>query len=207
MDAPWPHRPASTKRTSNRATVAVVGAVVSVLLVSFVIVLARSTAARWDLPERPDERPAPSAPPVPKRTATMPWRIEPATLRPELPDASFIWPVDGDFSGPYVSTVDPEAADVWVALTGGDGRENKIAVHGLDPTSGRVLWDRPMEGALCASEADAHGVACAELLDRDPATGVGRRWRLHLLDPAPAKPGAAVRWPAGSACCTGPATP
>lgn len=63
-----------------------------------------------------------------------------------------------------------------------------MAAHGLDPVTGRQLWSRPLEGGLCATEADRRGVACAEMVDRDPATGLGRTWRLHLLDPRTGEP-------------------
>ena len=160
----------------------VIGLIVA-LVVGFAVVVARNAGTRSES-SRPDDRPppAPSAPAVPERPVTIPWQLEPGDLRPELSGAEFVGPVDGDFSGPYVAAVDPAAAEVWVALTG-DDQEDKIVVHGVDPTSGRVWWNRPMDGALCAAEPDARGLVCAEALDRDPATGLGRKWRLHLLDP------------------------
>lgn len=170
------------RRRSRNLTLVAIGVFALVLVIAFVIVLGRNVAALLDSPrlERPPTRS--STPPVPERPVTLPWQVEPDELRPELAGAQFIGPVDGDFSGPYVSAVDPKITDVWVALTGGQDEE-KITVHGIDPTSGRVLWDRPMEGALCAREADPRGLVCAEMLDRDPSTGLGRKWRLHLLDP------------------------
>ncbi len=177
-------QPAAKPRSSKLLTVVVIGLVVFVLMISFVIVLARSLVSLIDSPRPYRDRPpiSSSAPPVPERPVTIPWQLEPDQLRPELSGAEFIGPIDGDFSGPYVSAVDPKIADVWVALTGEHG-EGKMAVHGVDATTGKVLWDRPMEGGLCAGEADPRGLVCAETLDRDPSTGLGRKWRLHLLDP------------------------
>ncbi len=156
-----------------------------VLVITGVVVLARSLGSqlgRLSSFERPAPTSSPSGPAVPDRSPTVPWRISPDELRPDLPGAEFVGPIDGDFSGPYVTAVDPSITDVWVALTG-DPDERGIVVHGIDPNSGRVLWDRPMEGALCAREADPRGLVCAEVLDRDPASGTGRQWRLQLLDP------------------------
>ncbi|NYE75559.1 PQQ-binding-like beta-propeller repeat protein [Microlunatus parietis] len=188
-----PPRPTAPRsRTPAYVPIVVIGVVV-VLLIAAAVVAGRSVAGLLDrtgYADRPRiERPTPrpSAPPVPERPVTVPWRIEPGQLRPDLTGAEFVGPVDGDFSGPYVSAVDPKVADIWVALTGDDDERGMVA-HGLDPATGRPLWDRPMEGGLCATEADRRGVACAELLDRDPATGLGRRWRLHLLDPRTGEP-------------------
>jgi hypothetical protein len=122
---------------------------------------------------------------------TVDWRITPKKLRPELPEPEFIGPVDGDHSGPYLSAVDPKIADVWVAMTGTDDEE-KMIIHGIDPQSGRVRWDRPMESGLCASEAHPAGLVCAELLVRDRTTKLGRRWRLQLLDPRGRRDGPAT---------------
>jgi hypothetical protein len=177
----WESGPKPTAATrAARVLAVVVIAVVALVLLCVVGVIAGGGGSRTEPP--PSIQDSPSRESVPNRPVTVSWRIAPQQLRPDLPGATFIGAVDGDFSGPRVSAVDPKITDVWVALTG-DQDEAKIVAHGVDPASGHVLWNRPMEGALCASEADPSGLVCAELLDRDPATGLGRRWRLHLLDP------------------------
>lgn len=123
-------------------------------------------------------RPESSAPKVPQRPAPISWKIEPAALRPQLAGAKFIGGMDGDFSGPYVA----EQAGVWLTLTGAADEQNTV-LHALDPDTGTVRWQRPLEGGLCASEAGPAGIVCAGVIDRDPRSGSGRRWLLQRLDP------------------------
>ncbi|SDT04595.1 outer membrane protein assembly factor BamB family protein [Microlunatus soli] len=126
-------------------------------------------------------RPAPtrsSAPSVPERQAELRWKIKPAALRPKLAEAEFVAAIDGDFDGPYVT----EQHGLWLTLTGTEDAEQTV-LHAIDPATGKVRWQRPIDGALCTAEADPAGIICAEIVDRDATSGSGKRWRLQRLDP------------------------
>lgn len=118
-----------------------------------------------------------SAPPeIPQETV---WSLTPGDLRTDLPGAQFVSSIDGDFESGYVTGV----AGLWLTLTGNEADASTV-LHAIDPATGTQRWQRALDGVLCTTEAPASGVLCASVLDRDPATGLGTRWRLHQLDPA-----------------------
>lgn len=121
----------------------------------------------------------PSAPPVPERQASLIWKKDATTLRTDLREPELISTLDGDYSGPYLAEID----DRWLIATG-DEHGDRTVVHALDPDTGAVVWQRRLEGALCMPEPPPSGIVCASILERDPATRAGKRWRLHLIDPA-----------------------
>jgi PQQ-like domain len=125
---------------------------------------------------QPRSTPPPSPPP---QASTTTWALEPGQLRPDLPGAAFIPSLDGDFATGYVA----EVAGVWLTLTGTDEAEH-TELHAVVPQTGVVRWQRELDGALCGSEGPKTAILCASVLQRDPATGLGTRWRLHVLDPA-----------------------
>jgi hypothetical protein len=118
--------------------------------------------------------PAPRAP-----AATVPdvWRLDPARLSPQVSGARFLGSLDGSFESSYVA----EVGGVWLATTG-DANAGSTALHAVDPATGAVRWRRDLDGVLCATEAPKAGLLCASVLQRDPARGLGTRWRLHLID-------------------------
>ena len=105
------------------------------------------------------------------------WIIEPQQVRTDLPGAEFVGGIDGSMDGGYLA----DLKTAWIALSGTDD-DKQIAVHALDPTSGRQLWTRGLEQGLCATEPVSAGLVCAEAIATDPSTGLGTRWRLLVLD-------------------------
>lgn len=61
----------------------------------------------------------------------------------------------------------------WIALSGTDD-DKQIAVHALDPPSGRQLWTRGLEQGLCATEPVSAGLVCAEAIATDPRRASAR---------------------------------
>lgn len=170
---PWLAVPRPTSiRTTLLLTLLVttVGLPLCLILVGVVV----SGAGTPDRPPR--STPPPSPPP---QASTTTWALEPGQLRPDLPGARFIPSLDGDFATWYVS----EVAGVWLTLTGTDKAED-TELHAVVPGTGVVRWRRELDGALCGSEGPKTGILCASVLQRDAATGLGTRWRLHVLDPA-----------------------
>ena len=121
---------------------------------------------------------------IPTRTSPVErlgavWSAEPRSLRPDLSAPEFVSAVDGTFD--EVRVIDGGAA--WLVLTG-DERDADIRLHGLDPATGRELWQRPLANGLCAPALLKKSVLCAYSSGTDPATGLGTSWRLLLVDPA-----------------------
>lgn len=115
-----------------------------------------------------------SPPPEPLGTA---WVTKAGQVRTDLPGAEFVGGLDGSMDGGYVA----DLTTAWLALTGTED-DRRVAVHALDPATGSQLWTRPLEQGLCATETLPDGAVCAEALRVDPATGMGTRWRLMVLD-------------------------
>jgi hypothetical protein len=147
------------------------------VLLAVVLVVSRACAHR-DEPAAPRD----AAPAVDRPDATgevgATWHVEATALRPDLSAPRLVGAVDGAFDGPYVA----DLTDVWV-LTSGSEQAQETVLHALDPASGDVVWERALDGVLCATEAHAAGLPCASVLERDPGTGLGVRWQLHLIDP------------------------
>ncbi|GAB2584131.1 PQQ-binding-like beta-propeller repeat protein [Microlunatus antarcticus] len=120
-----------------------------------------------------------TTPPVTTRPGAVPnvWSIGPARLSPTVTGARFLGSIDGSFQQSYVA----EVGGLWLTTTG-DPNAASTALHALDPATGEVRWQRDLDGVLCATEAPKAGLLCASVLERDPATGLGTRWRLHRLD-------------------------
>jgi outer membrane protein assembly factor BamB len=142
------------------------------LLVLLVVVSVLGRAA-----ESEPTHPRASSAPRPDALAPV-WKIDPAGLRPDLPEARFLGSIDGSFDQSYVA----EVGGVWLATTG-DEDAGGTALHAVDPTTGNVRWQRRLDGVLCTTEVPSRGLLCVSVLARDHATGLGTRWRLHLLDP------------------------
>ena len=66
----------------------------------------------------------------------------------------------------------------------GDAEDRRIAVHGLDAGTGRPLWRADLPNGICAAIPLKSRLVCAASVATDPATGLGTRWRISLLDPA-----------------------
>ena len=127
----------------------------------------------------PDPRDRARSPQAPRPgTAANIWRLDAAGLRADLPGARFLGSIDGSFQRSYVA----EVGGLWLTTTG-DPNAASTALHALDPATGAVRWERDLDGVLCATEAPKAGLLCASVVARDPATGLGTRWRLHRLDP------------------------
>lgn len=125
--------------------------------------------------------------PVPTRTPTpalpvLPpvWSVRPGELRTDLAGgAELVAPIDGTFDANRLVAV----GDIWVVLTG-DGEDRRIAVHGIDASTGRPLWRTDLPNGVCAAAPSKGRLVCAASVATDPATGLGTRWRISLLDPA-----------------------
>ncbi|MFC7406764.1 hypothetical protein [Georgenia alba] len=174
--APWasPRRPASRHR--KRWVGLVVVLVIFALFRGCVAILEGVTGADDSSgPPSGTSAPAPTSSDV---TAT--WQLAATDLREDLGAPELVGHVDGSFDGPpYLS----RAGGTWVVLTG-TSDDGEIVAHGVDRANGNEQWERELDGALCAPEAIDAGLFCASVLERDQATGIGTRWRLHLLDPA-----------------------
>lgn len=107
------------------------------------------------------------------------WSVDPGQLRPDLSAAEFIAPVDGSFDANRLVAL----GDTWAVLTG-DAEDRRIAVHGLDAGTGRPLWRADLPNGICAAIPLKSRLVCAASVATDPATGLGTRWRISLLDPA-----------------------
>lgn len=134
------------------------------------------------LPDRADRRtpspPRTPAPTLPELVAT--WSVRPSELRPDLgAGAELISAVDGTFDQNRVV----DAGTRWVVLTG-DAADHRIAAHGIDPGTGRATWRAELPDGLCAAQVLGSEVLCAASTATDPATGLGIRWRISVLDPA-----------------------
>lgn len=151
-----------------------IGAVVVVLLlVRAISALSDGGESRSDSGATPDDTARPN-------DVGATWVVQDADLRPELDEPDFVGELDGSFDGNYLV----DAGPAWLAMTG-DEAGGDIALHGLDPESGEEVWRRELDGGLCAPDPLPDGlVFCASALQRDRATDLGTRWRLHLLDPA-----------------------
>ena len=124
--------------------------------------------------------------PVPTATRSVPssslgtqWTTSATSLRPDLAKAELMGGVDGTFDERRVI----DAGSVWGVLTG-DADDSSVWVHGLDPSSGRELWKHALDDGLCAKRLLGKSLLCASAIEHDPATGLGTRWHLALLDPA-----------------------
>ncbi len=116
--------------------------------------------------------------PLPGTVASV-WTLDATQARPDLEGARFLGSLDGDFASGFVADV----RGTWVAVSGTKAAGD-TAVHAIDPATGAVRWTRELDGALCTTEAPTSGLLCASALARDPATGLGTRWRLHRVDPS-----------------------
>jgi len=126
--------------------------------------------------ERPYMPTTPQAP-VPELAAT--WTLEPGKLRPDLADPEILTPVDGSFDDNHVVAV----GDVWAILTS-DHNDRNVAVHGIDQRTGEPRWRKELPDGICAANPLGKALLCARSAANDPATGLGIRWRISLLDPA-----------------------
>ncbi len=117
------------------------------------------------------------------------WTLPAPSLRPDLAKAELVGDVDGTFDDHRVI----DAGQAWVVLTG-DANDNAVWVHGLDPGSGRELWKHALDNGLCAADLVGTAVLCASAIEQDPATGLGTRWHLALLDPATGDERNGVDW-------------
>lgn len=176
-------QPPQTGSHNRKAAIVVGGLIVVVVVVLRVIGAVtsdRDPGSEVD-PGSGPTRPSPAA--VPERPMKVSWKLQPTTLRPDLPGAQFIGAIDGDFSGPRVAGEKlPDDGDLWLVLTG-DKDERRMILHAVDPDTGQVRWQRPMEGGLCATGSGEAGIVCASTLERDQKSGAGRRWLLQTLDP------------------------
>ncbi|MFT3833428.1 MAG: PQQ-binding-like beta-propeller repeat protein [Micropruina sp.] len=147
------------------------------LLVLFAIALVGSL---FDGGERRSD-PGPSrtpTPTLPELAAT--WSVRPSELRPDLgTGAELVAPVDGSFDPNRVVAI----GTTWVVLSG-DAEDRAIAVHGLDASTGRVLWRTDLPNGVCAATPVKSRLVCAASTATDPVTGLGTSWRISLLDPA-----------------------
>lgn len=123
-------------------------------------------------------RPTPSPRSPSPRSARVAWNVTPQQLRHDLTKPGIVASIDGAFDESHVA----EEAGLWLTVTGAEDDSDTV-VHALDPATGKLRWQRRLEGALCATRASAAGIVCASVLNRDPTTGLGIRWRLHLIDP------------------------
>jgi hypothetical protein len=117
--------------------------------------------------------PPPTAP-----EAAAVWSVEAQELRHDLRSPEFVSSLDGDFDGSYVAAT----AGIWLTITGARDDTDTV-LQAMEPSTGKPVWQRRLDGVLCATEATPAGIACASVTRRDPATGLGIGWRLHLLDP------------------------
>ena len=125
--------------------------------------------------------------PQPTRTQTQApaalpalWSLRAPELRPDLSGgAEIITTVDGTFDDNRVV----DAGATWAVLTG-DAQDRRVAVHGIASATGRALWREDLPDGICASELLDSALLCATSTAADPATGLGTRWRISLLDPA-----------------------
>ncbi len=133
------------------------------------------------LSDRADRRtPSPSRttePTLPELSSV--WSVEPAQLRPDLSKAEFLSPVDGSFDANRVVAV----GTTWAVLTA-DAEDRRVALHGLDAATGRARWRTDLPNGVCAAVPVKSRLVCAASTATDPATGLGTRWRISLLDPA-----------------------
>lgn len=124
---------------------------------------------------RPAPTPAPTVPPL-----AAAWSVQPSQLRPDLEgDAEIITTVDGSMDGDQVV----DAGSTWTVLTG-DAQDRRVAVHGIAAATGRPLWHKDLPNGICAGELIGSRLVCAASTETDPATRLGTRWRISLLDPA-----------------------
>ncbi|HEY9291741.1 MAG TPA: PQQ-binding-like beta-propeller repeat protein [Microlunatus sp.] len=154
----------------------IAGAVVLALVVVLLLGVIWNSSHRANRVERPQPTSTATVKELPTK---INWKAEPGRLRTDLAGAEFVSSIDGDFNGSYAAAID----DVWLTIT---GRENATdtMLHALDPQTGKAVWQRRLDGVLCATETPRTGILCASVLQRDPATGLGTRWRLHRIDPA-----------------------
>ena len=124
---------------------------------------------------RPAPTPAPTVPPL-----AAAWSVQPSQLRPDLEgDAEIITTVDGSMDGDQVV----DAGSTWAVLTG-DAQDRRVAVHGIAAATGHPLWHKDLPNGICAGELIGSRLVCAASTETDPATRLGTRWRISLLDPA-----------------------
>ena len=165
--------PAPGRRTSGRRRRPLTRLGVSVGLLLLLMIFVQVAGGAQDDGDR--STPAPRVPAA-GRVPDV-WTLDPAQLSPQVSGAKFLGSLDGSFESSYVA----EVGGVWLAATG-DAHAGSTVLHAVDPATGAVRWRRDLDGVLCATEAPKAGPLCASVLERDPATGLGTRWRLHRLD-------------------------
>ncbi|MFC6359443.1 hypothetical protein [Luteococcus peritonei] len=173
-----PARPAARRLPRLLLVLGLVGAVLA------------GSLAWWVRPRHPDLT-APTGPGIPRITprpsgdpVALPtdWRTSAEVLREGQGfNPMLAHPLDGLGASPS-GVLDGGSALVAITLAQPQD-EDSARVHGIDPTTGRARWTRPMPGALCAAQLFGGDIACLAVADREPATGLGRRWTLRLLDP------------------------
>lgn len=148
------------------------------LYVGIFVVVVVALSLLPDGGRRTPNPPRTTQPAQPELAAT--WSVRPSELRPDLgAGAELVSPVDGTFDPNRVVAI----GNTWAVLTG-DSEDGRIAVHGLDATTGRPLWRTDLPNGICAATPLKQRLVCAASTATDPATGLGTRWRVSLLDPA-----------------------
>lgn len=172
MTTPTPKAPSPADRSQLARRAAGLLALYVGIFVLVIVVLGL-------LPNRTG-RPLPTRTPAPTLPVLPPvWSVDPGQLRPDLSRAEFLSPVDGTFDANRLVAV----GDTWAVLTA-DTEDRRIAVHGLDAATGRPLWRTDLPNGVCAATPVRSRLVCAASVATDPATGLGTRWRISLLDPA-----------------------
>lgn len=132
----------------------------------------KTTAPTTRTPRTPVSSPTPSTQPTP---SSFHWLRHISTIHP---GGKQVLTPDGSFDGHGIIT----AGGLWLILTenenGGGGQ-----LHALDPATGQVKWQRPMDEGLCSYRLVSGHVACLSALAKH-SSGLGTKWRVQLLDPA-----------------------
>lgn len=130
-----------------------------------------------DTDRRTPNPPRTPAPTLPQLAAT--WSVQSSELRPDLgAGAELLTPLDGSFDPNRVVAI----GNTWAVLSG-DTEDRRVAVHGLDAATGHALWRTDLPNGVCAATPLKSRLVCAASTATDPATGLGTRWRISLLDP------------------------
>lgn len=166
----------ATKRTTQRGRLGRVAQSMGLYLILFWVLMAVISAVVRAVDGDPSSQPTRTrTTPAPNITAR--WNLGIGDLRPDLTGARVLTSPDASFD--YPGLVD--AGDTWVVLTG-DEDDKQIAVHGIDAQAGTQRWRNDLPDGLCATGLVGKRVLCAAASAHDPASGLGTKWRVSLLD-------------------------
>ncbi len=109
----------------------------------------------------------------------MVWEATAGFLRLDLWKPTLSSGYDGSVEAGFVV----DAAGTLVVLTADANGYDAMAIHGLDPATGRQRWRLDRDQPLCARQLLRALLVCASATKRDLWTQLGTEWVVEMIDP------------------------